>query len=96
MQSNLQDRQNLSPDYLFILDNLSFLTTDVNWSNIKSKFPQRKKFSIKENQALINLKRKIVIDVSEGLNEFILFNTEQWQTIVDTIKEKEKETESAI
>jgi len=94
MQNNLEDQSNLNPEYQFILNNLSILTTDISLTNIKTKFPERQKCGIAQNQRLINLKRQIVRDVSEDINEFIYFNAYQWQTIVDTIKNKQ--TENAI
>jgi hypothetical protein len=88
--NNLEDKDNLNPEYQFILNNLHFLTTDCNLFNIEKNFPTRDKFSVMLNLRLLNLKNQIVRDVLEGKDEFIYLNAYQWQTIVNTIKENEK------
>jgi len=81
----LQDKDNLDPNYKFILDNLDILKTDVDLWNLTTKYPERKKVSIVQNQNLINLKRQILRDVSENSHNLIYFNAYQWETIQDTI-----------
>lgn len=82
---NLQDKDNLDPNYKFILDNLDILKTEVDLWNLTTKYPERKSVSIIQNQNLINLKRQIIRDVSENSHNLIYFNAYQWETIQDTV-----------
>ena len=79
------DKDNLDTNYQFILDNLEILKTDINLWNLSSKFEARSKFSIRLNQQLVNLKRQILMDVSENKHNLILFNTYQWDIISDYV-----------
>jgi hypothetical protein len=82
-----QDKDNLCPDYQFILNNLDILTADINFRNIGKMFPERKKVSYMQNQKLVDFVKQIRRDVSEGRNEFIYFNAHQWELIENKLKE---------
>jgi hypothetical protein len=85
---NLQDKDNLCPDYKFILENLDFLVTEVKLRTIENKYPDRKNFSYMQNLKLLTLKQDIIQDVQNKIHSLIYYNAYQWESIVKTIEKE--------
>jgi Cdc6-like AAA superfamily ATPase len=73
-------------NYTFILENLEFLTVDVTLFNLSKMYPERAKIGVLTNQNLINLKRQILMDISENKHNLIYFTPSQWDEIKDYIE----------
>lgn len=74
-------------NYNFILNNLNFLSANgITIFNIATLFPDRAIFDIKSNQNLINLRRQILLDISEDNHNLIYFTVKQWETLKNHVK----------
>ncbi len=73
-------------NYTFILENLDFLTINVTLFTLSILYPERAKISVIENQNLLNLKRSLLMDISENRHNLILFSTEQMEEIKDYLE----------
>jgi len=73
-------------NYTFILENLDFLLVNVTLFNLTKVYPDRAKIGVLENQNLINLKRQILMDISENRHNLIYFTPNQWDEIKDYLE----------